>query len=338
MSRIIVYSCVVLFLGVLGGCPVEVTLPGFEGTEPGDGLVTEVVRQEAPLERAAEPSRPEPPQPEPQPEPPTPENPKPGPDAAEPPQPEPLAEPSKPDVSVELPPERPIMSGLGAPCQTDADCGGAPLFCVPEGMPAQFPFPQSGGKGPPGGYCTHPCIIGGSTACPSGGACYVPGAASGSCLKLCQSESDCRANEGYTCQQVDASNKGCFPPTCALTQPGGTYWVTVTASRTKGSCASMPQPQGTRWSADITVQGGDIIITFGSKPGSSLPVTWPLSGTYQSGAKMALYHPKNCTPTQTCDGTITTRIGGNMCLFYGALENVIGSNCTHEYDVTFSKR
>lgn len=343
LLRVWCWAALVLFCLWAGGCPV--TTPGTEtpGQEQaGEGLLQETnqethpteITKEPPFESVRERSLTEPasekrpdagrvdaPQ-----EPPT----KPDQQTKEP-----SPEPTIDTTTENIPEKKPdsVSPMIGDPCKKDNDCG-IGRICVPEGANPPFPFPNQNGQGPPGGYCSVACMIGG-TACPAGAVCYVPGAAAGMCLKSCTQASDCRANEGYTCNQADGQNKGCFPPACSIKQAGGPYWATVSSSRTQGTCSGKPSASGTRFPVSVKIQNGDVSFTFGSKPMSPLPVTWSLVGAYQAGTKIRATNPKGCQ--QSCDGVLTTQIN-NPCQFYGTLEIQVTASCVHSYELAFSKR
>ena len=243
---------------------------------------------------------------------------------------------AQPEKQVEPTPEKPNpLKGVGKPCKTDSDCGGKPLYCVKETAKPSFPFPSNTGKGPPGGYCTTRCMIGGSK-CPTGSACFVPGAASGACLRSCKTNQDCRWKEGYTCGRLDQSHFGCFPPACKLTKPGGNYDMLIIVASQAGQCPTKPLPKGSKHYIGVKLQGSDIQFTLGSKPGSPLPVTWMLSGPYKNlQTKITATNPKGCS--QSCDGRLIGRFS-TACVFYGSLEINYSSGCTHNYEVSLTHR
>ena len=230
---------------------------------------------------------------------------------------------------VELHPDTPSSSPIGSPCQNDADCGGQPYICIAEmSGTVPFPFPNPTGKGSPGGYCTQPCYVGGKE-CPPDSTCYVPGAASGMCLKSCSSTQECRRPEGYVCME-SYPKKACFPPSCTLSSPTGTYNITLGPfTRLNGCTGTAPVPSGTTLTAQISKTGSNLRIVFGAKPGSMLPVTWPLEGTYQTSGKFDVGNPKGCS--SGCDGKASGYFR-NACTFSGTLEMTHG-NCTFSYQI-----
>ena len=62
-----------------------------------------------------------------------------------------------------------------------------------------------------GGYCTQTCTTSGSTSeCPEGAVCDSVAGAAISCVKICKSSADCRADQD--CNGVSSSNvKACKP-------------------------------------------------------------------------------------------------------------------------------
>lgn len=267
--------------------------------------------------------------------------------------PEPTELPGEPPTEVaqdaSVPPEEPVAEqaaepsseqgpvdqgsfAIGQPCKKDTDCGASPYECVPETNPPFFPFPNPTGKGPPGGYCTQRCYAGGTSTCPTGSACYVPGAAAGTCLKECKIDADCRQSEGYRCvADPGASTNLCFPPDCTKTQPDGLYDAILGPSSSRGTCSVQPLPPGTKLNLMITITGQTIQVEFGSKPGSPLPVTWPLTGTFSGISQSVLVSkPNGCT--KDCDGLLKGYFS-NACLFGGTLEIQMGTSCWIAYDV-----
>lgn len=86
-------------------------------------------------------------------------------------------------------------AAVGDPCSVDGDCAGEPGSCLQSvtfGGFAQVDFP--------GGYCT---LTGcqDDADCPDGSACFTATGMPG-CNKLCESDADCRKDEGYTCAAV----------------------------------------------------------------------------------------------------------------------------------------
>lgn len=259
--------------------------------------------------------------------------------------PEPLPEPtqekiveSAPDTSTpdNVVSDQPSGSTIGKPCTKDSDCGSQPNRCIPEGAQPSFPFPNTTGNGPPGGYCTQACFVG-SNSCPKGSDCYVPGAASGVCLKQCTSDKDCRPKEGYACQFEAGSNtKFCMPPPCARKQPVGNYNAILGPSSTKGTCTNKPLPSGTKIGLTTSLTSGVMEFQFWSKPGSPLPVTWGLRGAYKGLRQpFTATNPQSCT--QSCDGLLKGAFS-NSCLYFGTLEIKSGTNCWHVYDVSMTPR
>jgi hypothetical protein len=63
----------------------------------------------------------------------------------------------------------------------------------------------------PGGYCTTACTTSGSTTqCPDGAVCDAVGGAALTCVKVCQTQTDCRADQD--CNGTSGSNiKACKP-------------------------------------------------------------------------------------------------------------------------------
>ena len=89
---------------------------------------------------------------------------------------------------------------IGAPCKSDAACGGGPTFhCATDH---------------PGGYCEAACKS--DRDCPSGSVCVGGDPISeGSCHRACDRARPemCRAAEGYRCiHDGDASHDYCDPP------------------------------------------------------------------------------------------------------------------------------
>ncbi len=227
----------------------------------------------------------------------------------------------------ENPPEA-ISPKIGDPCRSDADCGGVPMRCMKEGELPMFPFPSDSGSGPPGGYCTKACFVGGD-ACPPDAVCYVPGAASGACLKRCKENKDCRTS--YRCEVVEMSDAGCMPPACALTEPKGAYKAAIQSGRVKSgaaSCATTALAVGTRLGLFVSLNAGQIKLEFGSKPNSPLPVTWPLEGAW-SGLRSPF-----TANSRNGDGLVKGSFT-NACLFFGQLEVESGA-CRIEYEVSIS--
>ncbi len=249
----------------------------------------------------------------------------------------PEQEPNPPEKTPEAQPEESTpeaqektpegtTSKIGDPCKSDADCGGMPLRCLKEDELPSFPFPSDSGSGPPGGYCTAGCYIGGE-ACPPDAVCYVPGAASGACLKSCKEDKDCRA--GYQCRMADGNDAGCMPPPCALTEPKGTYKAIVRSSRVisgGASCAGTAIAPGTSLGLSVSINAGQIKLEFGSKPNSPLPVTWPLEGKWNGLNQSFTANSRNQ------DGLVKGAFM-NACLFYGQLE-VESGTCRIEYETT----
>jgi hypothetical protein len=233
--------------------------------------------------------------------------------------------PESPAEGMESTPEMTTPAKIGDPCKSDADCGGEPLRCVREEELPSFPFPMTSGSGPPGGYCVAPCMIGGEE-CPPDAVCYVPGAASGVCLKRCQDVADCRL--GYLCENADGTDAACMPEPCKKSEPSGVYSARVLSRRVKSgaaSCIANALPMNSSLNLEIAINGARIRFTFGSKPRSPLPVTWPLEGAWSS-----LSDPISAQSTQA-DGSLTGRFT-HACLFYGQLA-VIDGACEMEYEV-----
>jgi hypothetical protein len=224
-------------------------------------------------------------------------------------------------------PDKPPSSIIGAPCKTDADCGGTPYHCIKEGELPRFPFPWDSGKGPPGGYCTKSCFAN-DKECPEDAACYVPGAAAGACMKRCQSASECRSS--YTCSKAMTNVKVCMPPGCALKEPKGNYTVLITYGKAvSGGGSCKPLKAGTKLFATLQMQSGTLQWEFGSKPGSPLPVTWRLEGPWK-------LNDKHKASALNKDGSIEGRFN-NGCLMYGTMQVQLGK-CSYSYEVTVHKR
>ncbi|MCK6511743.1 hypothetical protein L6R29_17445 [Myxococcota bacterium] len=246
-------------------------------------------------------------------------------------QPEPKEQPAegeeaRPESQESLP--EAVSPKIGDPCRSDADCGGSPMRCMKEGELPMFPFPSDSGSGPPGGYCTKACFIGGD-ACPPDAVCYVPGAASGACLKRCKENKDCRTS--YRCEIVEMSDGGCMPPACALAEPKGSYKAVIQSGRVKSgaaSCAATALAAGTRLGLFVSLNAGQIKLEFGSKPNSPLPVTWPLEGAW-SGLRSPF-----TANSRNGDGLVQGSFT-NACLFFGQLEVESGA-CRIEYEVSIS--
>jgi hypothetical protein len=106
--------------------------------------------------------------------------------------------------------DTPGGGAIGDACHpTDAPCAGAQSQCLERlslGGFITIPFE--------GGYCTQPgCSR--NADCPEGSACFR-GIGAPACLKLCESNSDCRADDGYTCAAIpflgEANTTYCLPP------------------------------------------------------------------------------------------------------------------------------
>ncbi len=102
---------------------------------------------------------------------------------------------SRPDASNPTEP-----GSVGSACSTNNDCGPGGV-CITE---------------LPGGYCA---ISGCSDAspCPAGSSCWGFGDAGDFCIKDCESESECRVSEGYTCD----ADKTCWPASTGGSSPIG---------------------------------------------------------------------------------------------------------------------
>ncbi len=109
-----------------------------------------------------------------------------------PPPAEPAPAPAEP-VEVEAPAEAP-PGGVGAACE------GPPMTpsTCDEGMVCGFG---------PGGYCTAVCF--GGSACPGDGVCTSTVRAGRLCMARCQTDADCRVEQGYVC---DPGWRTCFLP------------------------------------------------------------------------------------------------------------------------------
>lgn len=107
--------------------------------------------------------------------------------------------------------ERPGGGGrIGDACHpTNAPCAGEQSQCLERlslGGFITIPFE--------GGYCTQPgCSR--NADCPEGSGCFR-GIGSPACVKLCEDNSDCRTDDGYTCSAIpvigSANTTYCLPP------------------------------------------------------------------------------------------------------------------------------
>lgn len=102
---------------------------------------------------------------------------------------------------------------VGSGCETDADC------TEPAGARCETSFGGGGfGVELPGGYCTADCEGPGDTSCGAGSECFSVGFGGfgfSLCVKACDSNDDCRADEGYTCMAPPIGGDGslyCLPP------------------------------------------------------------------------------------------------------------------------------
>jgi hypothetical protein len=93
---------------------------------------------------------------------------------------------------------------VGAPCEDTWDCG-PELGCIGEGY------------GYPNGYCMASCNTDGD--CPQGStwtssccpAEFVVNLGHPVCTLDCESDQDCRWEQGYVCKTIDAGKSGCLP-------------------------------------------------------------------------------------------------------------------------------
>lgn len=107
----------------------------------------------------------------------------------------------------------PTGAEIGEACEMPSDCmGGANAFCVKElsveifgGFSIPITFP--------GGACTvRNCTS--DKDCPTGSGCLM-GFSEPACTRLCTDNTQCRADEGYTCATIQGSSdtrKFCQPP------------------------------------------------------------------------------------------------------------------------------
>jgi hypothetical protein len=93
----------------------------------------------------------------------------------------------------------PYASGatLGDPCRTFADCPDEG-YCQDQ-LESRAPIP--------GGYCSMPCDATLPDACGADAVCVAPGF----CARRCKVDSDCRADEGFSCLG-DAPDRFCYLP------------------------------------------------------------------------------------------------------------------------------
>lgn len=109
--------------------------------------------------------------------------------------------------------------------------------------------------------------------------------------------------------------------------------MTLGPSAPVNGCSSTPLTSGTMANFAVTINGTQIDLEFGSRPGSMLPTTWKLSGSLQ-GQQVEAANPSGCTTG--CDGYVKGFFQG-ACLFNGTIEIKTG-NCNHRYDFTAYKR
>lgn len=101
-----------------------------------------------------------------------------------------------------------VYGVVGDPCSAYEECLGVPTE-------ARSCFNFLGPIAMPGGYCSAICLD--NEECGFIGRCVyiIFLAAMKVCLKLCETDADCRADEGYSCQNIPLSanpNKFCMPP------------------------------------------------------------------------------------------------------------------------------
>jgi hypothetical protein len=112
----------------------------------------------------------------------------------------PPADAARPDAGM-------VSMGTGAtgePCAAGGDCAGGTCLEMFAAGPITIEFP--------GGYCSATCTEGSDT-CGEGAEC-VNAILAVTCLRTCTTDADCRADEGYMCQEVPSLGGG---------GAGGTY-------------------------------------------------------------------------------------------------------------------
>lgn len=198
------------------------------------------------------------------------------------------------------PPQPSPTSTIGATCTPDrsnfqSTCGLGEL-CLPF----------------PGGYCTAPCGATGSP-CPAGATC-LPSVRGGElCARSCNSDADCRVDQGYVC---DPGRKGCSLPFLASivlprcdgkAPPEGDFTRPIALST-----AAMPGAYQFEPAAALTSRG-DLVVVFtsgGPMMGNSYLGVARVPGT--SGGALVIDQPIVTTKrmhfdawaTATPDGTV----------------------------------
>jgi hypothetical protein len=107
------------------------------------------------------------------------------------------------------------VSPVGGACQSSADCE-SEMLCVTDALLEAFGV-NTTNITIPDGMCSAFCTMDGGASCGDGGTCQS-GAAFGSpttmlCLASCDSLTDCRVAEGYSCwtQNPASPNPVCLP-------------------------------------------------------------------------------------------------------------------------------
>lgn len=127
----------------------------------------------------------------------------------------PPAQPTGPDAGTPDPTPAPTsppdmaIPPIGAPCMTDADCGGGGRVCGHDFRDGQVNISV------PGGYCTKSCSSG--NPCPSGSTC-IAFSFGDWCESNCPTPDPC-SRTGYDCCKVSEKNV-CLPAQLCPKGPG----------------------------------------------------------------------------------------------------------------------
>lgn len=179
-----------------------------------------------------------------------------------------------PDPGIGSPPGVPpasVAGVVGRPCAANADCGPAPLLCIPSSSDAAF---QSGG--PQGGFCSLPCTS--TVECVAVDDLAGCNTAFGFCLGLCTPGAGglkCGLERPLACLPLTQPMSGVCLPTCTSDDSCGPgRFCDLGAS---GLCQDAP-PSGGAVGAACTLAteaddcAGDICLSFLAPSDGATPV------------------------------------------------------------------
>ncbi|MEM1008426.1 MAG: hypothetical protein AAGJ35_05420 [Myxococcota bacterium] len=158
---------------------------------------------------------------------------------------------------------------IGTPCNDRQTCGPQGQ-CLREDRPNTMELPSSDNtspKGPPGGYCSRSCLD--PQDCPSGSQCWFT-FEGGLCLKMCNTNQDCRTQENYTCrllssEQTQTQQPFCLPPQCRVTRAAfdGVFTLhLLDANASPSSCEAFLLPVHTNIKVTFRTQGNRVFANF----------------------------------------------------------------------------